>query len=107
MALHSFFFIRTFFYKNVQAEINQNFKNILRTCSFHHDQFAGQTCKLATNWFELVLDESSIPTGSLSGLNVAIRSSIRTADRPLTKQSMIEQKRRDIFALCRSVFWRN
>ena len=26
-----FFVIRTFFYRNVEAEINQNFKNVLRT----------------------------------------------------------------------------
>ena len=29
--LQSFFFIRTFFYKNVEAEIDPNFKNVLRT----------------------------------------------------------------------------
>ena len=26
-----FFFVRTFFDKNVEAKINQNFKNVLRT----------------------------------------------------------------------------
>ena len=26
-----FFFVRTFFYMNIQAEISQNFKNTLRT----------------------------------------------------------------------------
>ena len=31
VAIHSFFFYKNLFYKNVEAEIDPNFKNVLRT----------------------------------------------------------------------------
>ena len=38
-SLHSFFFLRTFFHKNVQPEICQNVKNMLRTYWLREEQF--------------------------------------------------------------------